>query len=118
MTLIMQNKPNMLDTKMNVNEVLIRNYEDFRPFCPRKNKPNSNPNDQTFMAKYATFRPKRLSYVPKGTKPNQTQFSLFLCCATGLFSQIRLRCIAAELAFSPACPEFIEGSNVEGEYTI
>ena len=25
------------------------------------------------MAKYATFRPKRLSYVPKGTKANQTQ---------------------------------------------
>jgi len=26
------------------------------------------------MAKYATFRPQCLSYVPKGTKPKQTQF--------------------------------------------
>ena len=34
-------------------------------------KTNSNPNDQTFMAKYATFRPQCLSFVPQGTnKPN------------------------------------------------
>jgi hypothetical protein len=34
------------------------------------NKANSNTSDQTFMAKHATFRPKRLSFVPEGTKTN------------------------------------------------
>ena len=43
-------------------------------------KPNSNPNDQKFMAKYATFRPKRLSYAPYGTKPNQTQSNFLHIC--------------------------------------
>ena len=39
-TLFMQNKPNLLDTQMNVNPVKTRVYENVRPFSRRENKPN------------------------------------------------------------------------------
>jgi len=39
----MQNKPNLLNAQINITAFIISNYEENRPFCPRKNKPNSNP---------------------------------------------------------------------------
>ena len=36
----MQNKPNLLNTQMNVNSVKTRNYENVRPRSHRQNKPN------------------------------------------------------------------------------
>jgi len=38
--LIMQNKPNLQNDKMNVNPLLTNYYENLRPFRNRKNKPN------------------------------------------------------------------------------
>ena len=37
---IIQNKPNLLDDKMNVSASITKNYENFQPFCRLKNKPN------------------------------------------------------------------------------
>jgi len=41
--LIMQNKPNFRNAKMNVNTVITKDYEDILPRPMRKNKPNTNP---------------------------------------------------------------------------
>jgi len=40
MTLIMQNKPNLLNAQMNVNKVLTKYYENVRLHRRGKNKPN------------------------------------------------------------------------------
>jgi len=39
----MQNKPNFQDAKMNVSNIITRNYKIFIPLAGYKNKPNSNP---------------------------------------------------------------------------
>jgi hypothetical protein len=39
----MQNKPNLLDTQMNVNAALTMSYQNIRLPGPRKNKPNFEP---------------------------------------------------------------------------
>ena len=61
-TINMQNKPNLLNTQMNVNTVAIRAYENTRPFSHRENKPNSNPIQS------------QSNPISKQNKPNQTQF--------------------------------------------
>ena len=40
----MQNKPNFQKAKMNVSNIITRNYKIFIPLAGYKNKPNSNPN--------------------------------------------------------------------------
>jgi len=39
----MQNKPNFLKAKMNVNIHITTDYQNFIPLAGQKNKPNSNP---------------------------------------------------------------------------
>ncbi len=39
----MQNKPNFRKAKMNVSNIITRNYKNFFPLAGYKNKPNSNP---------------------------------------------------------------------------
>ncbi len=41
--LFMQNKPNFRMAKMNVSNIITRNYKNFIPLAGQKNKPNSNP---------------------------------------------------------------------------
>ncbi len=41
---IMQNKPNFLNTQMNISQVLTKHYGNFRLLGRPKNKPNSKPN--------------------------------------------------------------------------
>jgi len=43
MTLIMQNKPNLLDAQINVSSVLTKDYENKSNWKLGENKPNSNP---------------------------------------------------------------------------
>ncbi len=49
--LIMQSKPNLLDSQMKVSIVLLRDYENVHLLAHRKNKPN-----QTQFAKYSNER--------------------------------------------------------------
>jgi hypothetical protein len=51
----MQNKPNFLDSPMNITFCLTKHYDNFRPLGRGKNKPNSNP-------------------IQTQCEPNQTQF--------------------------------------------
>jgi len=37
----MQNKPNLLDAKMNVSPSITNYYENLRPYSRRENKPNA-----------------------------------------------------------------------------
>ena len=46
--LFMQNKPNLLDTQMNVSNSNTMTYKNFTPLAGEKNKPNSNPNKPNF----------------------------------------------------------------------
>ena len=79
--LFMQNKPNLLDAKMNVNSLITTDYENKWQRRVRKNKPNSNPikpnlrkakmNVNSFITK--DYRKKTLSQSEK-TNPIQTQF--------------------------------------------
>ncbi len=39
----MQNKPNLPNAQMNVNNYYIKDYQNFIPLAGQKNKPNSNP---------------------------------------------------------------------------
>ncbi len=41
--LFMQNKPNFRKAKMNISNIITRNYKVFLPLAGQKNKPNSNP---------------------------------------------------------------------------
>ena len=67
--LFMQNKPNLLDAQMSVTSVRTRNYEDFRLYGCRKNKPNSKPK-QTQSKPIKPYQ----SQFQTQNKPNQTQF--------------------------------------------
>ena len=44
----MQNKPNFRKAKMNVSNIITRNYKNFIPLAGQKNKPNSNPIKPNF----------------------------------------------------------------------
>jgi len=87
----MQNKPNLLNTKMDVSSVTIKNYEDFRPFCPRKNKPNSNPNKPNYKKAEMNvsavitkqYEDYRLPALTKN-KPKQTQSNPIIRFLPGL----------------------------------
>jgi len=46
--IIMQNKPNLLHTQMNISSALTKDYESETAFRLRENKPNSNPNKPNF----------------------------------------------------------------------
>ena len=72
MNLIMQNKPNLLDSQMNANKVLTKDYANILPRPTRKNKPNSNPIQTQLSPKQSQFKP---NMDPKQTQsnPNQTQ---------------------------------------------
>jgi hypothetical protein len=59
----MQNKPNFLESQMNVNAVITKDYEKRTLGERGKNKPNSKPIKANKM-------PKQTQY-----KPNQTQFA-------------------------------------------
>jgi len=57
----MQNKPNFLNTQMNIKPLMTKHYDNFHLLGRCKNKPNSNP-----------IKPKTKPNQAK-TKPNQTQ---------------------------------------------
>jgi len=48
-TVFMQNKPNFLKTKMNVNSLITMDYENISDWTLGQNKPNSNPNKPNFQ---------------------------------------------------------------------
>ncbi len=54
----MQNKPNLLSAKMNINSAITKDYENISPIGKCENKPNQT-----------QFQPKN-----EANKPNQTQF--------------------------------------------
>jgi hypothetical protein len=60
------NKPNFRKVKLNVNNVLTKDYEQMDTWSIGKNKPNSNPIQSQFKANTNPIKPK--------TKPKQTQF--------------------------------------------
>jgi len=54
----MQNKPNLLDTQINVTSVLIKNYEENRPPNSRKNKPKQTQFKPRSLLPEGSWRPK------------------------------------------------------------
>jgi hypothetical protein len=65
----MQNKPNFMEAKMNVNKVLTKDYEKRTLGERGKNKPNSNPIKPNTKPIKANKMPKQTQF-----KPKQTQF--------------------------------------------
>ncbi|MBW8038370.1 MAG: hypothetical protein FVQ85_00025 [Planctomycetes bacterium] len=67
-SLIMQNEPNFRKSQMNVNKVLIKEYEKKDTWLPGKNEPKTNPIK-------ANSNPIKANKMPKQTQygPNQTQ---------------------------------------------
>jgi len=65
----MQNKANFRKSQMNVNILLIRDYDKMDTWSSGKNKPNSNPIQTQFKP---NTNPIQTQYKPK-TKPIQTQ---------------------------------------------
>ena len=60
LSLVMQNKPNLLAPQMNVNSVLPRGYENLQPFSRRENKPNQTQfkaNQSQFQGKTNPIKP-------------------------------------------------------------
>ena len=57
MTLVMQNKPNLLDTLMNVSSVKTKHYENNRLRTRRKNKPNQTQFQTRRLRAYPNNRP-------------------------------------------------------------
>ena len=67
MTLIMQNKPNLLNAQINVTSFITKDYQNKRLCSPRKNKPNSNPikpNFKPFAADLIRRKLKPSSQIP------------------------------------------------------
>ncbi len=69
-TIIMQNKPNFRNAKMNITPVTIKDYENLCLRKPPKNKPNSNPNKPN--SKPIT---NEKCYMNMQNKAKQTQFT-------------------------------------------
>jgi len=77
----MQNKPNLLDAKMNVSSILTTDYENKYNWTLGENKPNSNPNKPNLrkakmnvnLLVTKDYRKKMISQSEK-TNPIQTQF--------------------------------------------
>ncbi len=62
----MQNKANLLDTQMNVNSSITKDYENISDWTLGENKPNTKPIK-------ANTKPIQSQYKPK-TNPKQTQY--------------------------------------------
>ncbi len=71
--LFMQNKPNLLNSQMNITSFITKYYENVRLYRCGENKPNSKP----IKANQTQYKP---NMNPKQTQnePNQTQFLQFL----------------------------------------
>ncbi len=72
----MQNKANLLNTQMNVNKVLTKDYENVRLHRRGKNKPNSNPI-QTQSNPIKPNSPSAIrntQYAIRNTNPNKANF--------------------------------------------
>ncbi len=65
----MQNKPNLLNTQMNVNKVLTKDYENVRLHRRGKNKPNSNP-----IKPNSPSAIRNTQYAIRNTNPNKANF--------------------------------------------
>ena len=73
-TLFMQNKPNLLDSQMNIISVLTRGYENKSNWTLGENKPNSNPIQSqsnpikpNFKAKQTQTNPIKPNFRPNST---------------------------------------------------
>ncbi len=73
--LFMQNKANFQKVKLNVNNVLTKDYDQLDTWSIRKNEPKTNPNEPKTNPIKANKMPKQTQYKPKQTqnKPKQTQ---------------------------------------------
>ncbi len=79
----MQNKPNFLDTQMNITSVTITDYKEKHPSSHPQNKPNSNPigsyaqNEHNLLFNKELRRKASFQTPRKQTqfKANQTQFA-------------------------------------------
>ncbi len=58
-----QNKPNLLDSQMNVNKVLTKDYENDNAFRPHENKPN--------LSRRSLWRSRNKPNFPKNQHPSQ-----------------------------------------------
>jgi len=89
--LFMQNKPNLLDAKMNVNSLVTMNYKNFIPLAGQKNKPNSNPIAERVKLMQSLYLQRIIKKnAAKGyekTKPKQTQFAKRLQLMQSLYLQ-------------------------------
>ena len=65
LSLIMQNKPNLLYTQMNVNSVNTRDYENKFNWKLGENKPNSNP-----------IKPNQTQFKPNQTQKNKSKIPI------------------------------------------
>ena len=72
--LFLQNEPKFRKVKLNVNEVLTRDYVQIDTWSIGKNEPKTNPNEPK-------MNPIKANKMPKQTqnKPNQTQFQSPIC---------------------------------------
>jgi hypothetical protein len=64
----MQNKPNLLNTQMNVSPVKTMNYEQLTMNYANKNKPNTNPiqsQSKPIKANQSQYKPNQSQYKPK-----------------------------------------------------
>jgi hypothetical protein len=54
----MQNKPNLLDAKMNVNPSITKEYENLQLFSRCKNKPNQSQSNPIYSELVESIKPK------------------------------------------------------------
>ena len=101
----MQNKPNFRKKEMNPTSLLLTTNNQRLTNREAQNKPNQTQMFRCTSCQLFTLKgvPKRITYVPKGTKPNQTQLQTQ---ADGFFKILpRLPIITRILpSHWPACP--------------
>ena len=104
--LIMQNKPNLLNAKMNINKVLTKDYENKRLCGCDKNKPNQTQSvvslsEQLWQKK--PWQPKKSTYK-REVHPNFCPSKLFLAwgCAYSYTSYFVMRISYLRLPRRPA----------------
>jgi len=79
MTVIITNKPNLLDDQMNVSTIITKDYENELVFKLQINEPNTNPNKPNFKAKkQVQFEIQRCSPVRQNSKKIKQQRSLLV----------------------------------------
>jgi hypothetical protein len=110
---IMQNKPNLLDTQMNVSPVKTKNYEQLTMNYANKNKPNSNPIKPKTNPKQTQNKPKTNPIKPNSNpiKPNSLYFS---GGGYGIFSVLIRKAktsacssMILDIGFPRPCPAFV-----------